>query len=117
MERRLTKQRSEVLEYVKKVRTHPTAEMVFQEIKNKVPGITLATVYRNLHLLAESGDIRKLMINGEYHFDGFVKEHQHFWCIKCNEVHDIEDNKLMNYTNNRMNERGFIVSEITLSGY
>ena len=70
---------------------HPTADAVYDSIKAELPKISLATVYRNLKLLAERGDIISLdMGDGKEHFDGHTAPHYHFMCDKCSQIYDIE---------------------------
>ena len=92
--RRMTSQRLIILDYLKKVRTHPTAEEVYERVSKILPAITLATVYRNLHILAEDGIIRRIVINKEYHFESVEKSHQHLVCPVCGRISDINDEKL-----------------------
>ncbi len=90
---RNTKQRTIILDYLKSVKTHPTAEIVFNDIKKKLPNISLATVYRILNNLSGEGNALKL----EYdvaHFDGDTSEHAHFICSKCNKIYDVFDIKI-----------------------
>ncbi len=86
---RLTNQRLKILEYLKSVKTHPTAEEVYRDIRTDLPAISLATVYRNLHFLADQGLILKLEINNELHFDGDTCDHQHCVCKKCGRIIDV----------------------------
>lgn len=94
---RMTTQRLKILEYLKRVKTHPTAEMVYREIVKEMPSITLATVYRNLNLLAEQGQILRIEINKEYRYDGDTCCHQHFVCNKCAKIIDIDNKKVTEY--------------------
>ncbi len=69
---------------------HPTAEMVYQDVKQALPNISLGTVYRNLILLTERGEILKLsMPDGPDRFDGNVCPHVHFLCKECGELSDL----------------------------
>lgn len=69
---------------------HPTAEMVYQDVKEALPNISLGTVYRNLMLLAERGEILKLsMPDGPDRFDGNVQPHAHFLCKECGGFQDV----------------------------
>jgi len=97
MMRRNTVQRQKVLEYLISVKTHPTAEMVFEAIKDDLKGLTLATVYRNLNLLAKENKILKLEVNGEMHFDADISKHQHFVCDDCDEMYDVFEEEVSNY--------------------
>ena len=87
---RNTNQRLKILEYLKCVKTHPTAEQVYNDLRKDMPAISLATVYRNLHLLAEQKEVLRLEINNEYHFDGDSCRHQHCVCKKCGKIIDRE---------------------------
>lgn len=85
-----SRQREQIIEYVKSVKTHPTAETVYQEIRKQDPNISLGTVYRNLDRLAQDGVILRLqMANQKDRFDGDTSHHYHAVCHKCGIVHDI----------------------------
>jgi Fur family ferric uptake transcriptional regulator len=87
---RLTSQRQVILEELKKVTSHPTANEVYDMVRKRLPRIGLGTVYRNLDLLAEKGIIKKLEVGGEQkRFDGDTSPHYHIRCMQCNRVEDI----------------------------
>jgi len=70
---------------------HPTADMVYMSIRAVYPNISLGTVYRNLNLLAQKGEIIKINCqDGSERYDGNVRPHYHFLCNKCRRVHDLE---------------------------
>lgn len=70
---------------------HPTAETVYLNVKKEFPNISLGTVYRNLSLLAELGDIQKISTGvGPDRFDGNPAPHYHFFCNECGRVIDLE---------------------------
>lgn len=92
--RRETKQRKEIIRFLKSVRTHPTAETVYKAVIKKIPTITLATVYRNLNLLASQKIIKRIEINNKYHYDGFADDHHHAICDKCGTIQDIYEKNL-----------------------
>ena len=88
----MSRQRQVILEELKKVRTHPTADEVYEAARLRIPRISLATVYRNLEVLAEECAIRKLQVSGaQMRFDGNPEEHCHIRCTRCGRVDDIED--------------------------
>lgn len=91
---RATKQRKAILNYLKSVRTHPSAEIVYEAVKEDLPHLTLATVYRNLHLLADQGTILRFKVANEYHFDGFPEQHQHLICNSCLKIVDVFDKSI-----------------------
>ncbi|WP_288682479.1 transcriptional repressor [uncultured Eubacterium sp.] len=69
---------------------HPTADMVYQSIREELPNISLGTVYRNLRFLVDQGDALSLKLgDGKEHFDGNVNPHFHFICTQCGCVDDI----------------------------
>jgi len=104
---RMTTQRIKILNYLKKVQTHPTAEAVYNEIKKELPAITLATVYRNLNLLAGQGEILRIKINNEYHYDGDTCCHQHCICKKCGKIIDCFKKEISDYALKKINLKNF----------
>jgi Fur family peroxide stress response transcriptional regulator len=69
---------------------HPTADTLYTCIREEYPNISLGTVYRNLNLLVEIGEIQKLSCgNGPDRFDGDIRPHYHFVCRECGEVQDL----------------------------
>ena len=70
---------------------HPTADMVFSDIRKFFPNISLGTVYRNLAFLSDQGEIQKLSTSdGLQHFDWDVSQHDHFVCRNCGCVTDMK---------------------------
>ena len=68
---RNTRQREVILEELRKLRSHPTAPVLYEIVRRRLPRISLGTVYRNLELLAKSGVVRKLELSdSEARFDG-----------------------------------------------
>ena len=71
-------------------RDHPTADMVYADIRKIFPNISLGTVYRNLALLSDLGEIRKFAgEGGAERYDWETEPHNHFTCRKCGCVRDI----------------------------
>ena len=74
-----SKQRESIKKFLISRYDHPTAETVYMNIKEEFPNISLGTVYRNLSLLADIGEIQKLSTGiGPDRFDGNPKPHYHF---------------------------------------
>ena len=89
---RLTNQRRLILEELRSVTTHPTADEVYGMVRQKMPRISLGTVYRNLEVLSSLGLVRKLEnAAGQKRFDGDVSPHHHIRCEVCGKVGDIFD--------------------------
>ena len=83
LRRKRSRQREKVLDIVRSTKSHPTADWVFHEVRKELPNISLATVYRNLNLLAESGEISEVICDGQLRFDANKEEHFHFICKSC----------------------------------
>ena len=109
---RYSKQRDEILNIVLNSCDHPTARMVYEKARRTIPNISLGTVYRNLNILFENGDIKKILTyDGDDRFDKTLTEHNHIHCVICGKVSDINSN-LINMDYNRINkETGFKVTE------
>ncbi|MCM8827356.1 MAG: transcriptional repressor [Candidatus Omnitrophica bacterium] len=87
---RNTKQRKVILEELKKTTLHPTAEMLFKMVKKRSPKISFGTVYRNLNLLKEQGQILELTCGKDScRYDGDITPHYHFFCLTCKKVFDL----------------------------
>lgn len=87
---RNTAQRSIILNVLKGMKTHPTADELYEKVRNEMPRISLGTVYRNLMMLAELGVVRKLETAGkQMRFDGDLSPHVHIRCRRCGRVDDI----------------------------
>ena len=87
-----SRQRESIKENLKNRKDHPTANMVYADVRKIYPNISLGTVYRNLSLLAEQGVLRKIVDeDGVIHFDYDTSPHNHFICRKCGCVIDIAD--------------------------
>ncbi len=86
-----SRQREAIKNFLLQRYDHPTAETVYTNMKEDFPNISLGTVYRNLSLLAELGEIQKLSTGfGPDRFDGNTAPHYHFICNSCGCVLDLE---------------------------
>ncbi len=115
---RRSQQREIILDVLRGTTAHPTAEWVYEEARKRVPRLSLGTVYRNLRLLAEKGDIQELELGAPFaRYDGNARNHYHFACRNCGRVFDIDyptDEEL----NRRVAEQtGFGIAFHSLSFY
>jgi len=86
-----SRQRESIKEYLMSTKEHPTAEVIYQHVKEDYQKISLGTVYRNLTLLVEIGDIRKISTgDGTDHFDADTSAHSHYHCKCCHRLMDLE---------------------------
>ena len=104
-----SRQREAIKDFLMTRKDHPTADVVYENIKKIYPNISLGTVYRNLSLLSDLGEIQNVVDNaqqgvrrcadlsnfgGADHFDGCVTPHCHFMCKECGQVLDLETEDL-----------------------
>ena len=117
---RNTKQKMRILTTVQGTKSHPTAEQVHAMITDTTSGVSLATVYRNLHHLAELGRIRRIsVINSPDRFDGDLSPHHHISCTTCGKFCDFFDIDYDNGLDNAAaNKSGFgaVVHETVFYG-
>ncbi len=87
---RMTNQRKVIMEVLKDVKTHPTADQVYEMVRKRLPKISLGTVYRNLETLSDLNMIQKIEVGGtQKRFDGEVENHYHVRCRICGKVEDL----------------------------
>ena len=85
----MTQQRKVILEELRKLNTHPSADEIYEVVRHRLPRISLGTVYRNLEVLSELGEIQKLELSGLLkRFDWDTKKHYHIRCVRCSRVDD-----------------------------
>lgn len=88
--RRHSRQRQAVYEAVQASDCHPTADDVFDMVRRRMPRVSLGTVYRNLEVLAEDGDILRLdATGGQRRYDRTTNNHCHVRCECCGRVDDV----------------------------
>jgi Fur family ferric uptake transcriptional regulator len=86
---RMTTQRQVILEELKKLDTHPSADEIYEIVRLRLPRISLGTVYRNLDILSELGEIQTLELSGSLkRYDCDTNKHYHIRCVRCNRVDD-----------------------------
>ena len=86
-----SKQRELIKAFLMTRKDHPTADVVYMNVRQDCPNISLGTVYRNLTLLADIGEISRLRLgDGVDHFDADTSHHYHFVCSECASVIDLE---------------------------
>lgn len=87
---RETRQRRVVYETIKNTQTHPTADWIFEQVRNTLPKISLGTVYRNLSVLKDEGVVREIYgVDRRAHYDADLSPHAHFICSDCGQIWDV----------------------------
>ncbi len=87
---RHSRQRECIKSFLMTRKDHPTADVVYAHVREQYPNISLGTVYRNLSLLSDLGEIQRINVgDGVEHFDADTSAHYHVVCTKCGCVQDI----------------------------
>ena len=89
--RKNSKKRQAILELLRSTQEHPSAEWIYAQLKPTYPDLSLATVYRNLALFKEEGQIISVgTVNGQERYDGLTEQpHAHFICSHCGRILDL----------------------------
>ena len=87
---RKSQAREVILEELTKLNTHPRGDELYDIVRQRLPRISLGTVYRNLDLLRRQGVVAKLFCGDFNRYDGDVSPHHHFFCRKCRRLWDFK---------------------------
>jgi len=86
---RVTHQRLEIFREVAMTEKHPNAEQVFRGVRNRLPTVSLDTVYRTLWMLVDLGLITTMNPGRRRaRFDANLDQHHHFVCTRCGYTRD-----------------------------
>ena len=89
--RKNSKKRQALLDALCQSHEHPTAEMLYNQLKPQIPELSLGTVYRNLGVLVQEGLVISVgHVNGQERYDAVTHSHPHFVCKNCHSVIDLE---------------------------
>lgn len=102
-----------MLEIIAETNCHPTADWIYQRLKDEMPDLSLGTVYRNLKVLAEQGLIRKLPFGSTFdRYEAKTEPHCHLVCEKCGVVKDFNMPQ-----SSALNRRAEQVSDFSITGH
>ena len=87
--KRLTRPRRLILDAVRASDAHPSVAAVYRLVRRRLPRLSLATVYRNLRMLAAEGLLSERADLAGMRFDGNTDPHDHFTCVACGRIHDV----------------------------
>ncbi|HEX3435792.1 MAG TPA: Fur family transcriptional regulator [Pseudacidobacterium sp.] len=91
----VTHQRQILFEVLGNMHGHPSPEEVYARVKRRIPSISLATVYKNIHLFLESGIFREVSLHhGSLRVETNSKPHHHLVCTSCKSITDIDADEL-----------------------
>ena len=111
----VTHQRQVLYEVMQGMEGHPSPEEIYAEVKQHVPSISLATVYKNIHLFVESGVLREVSLHhGSQRVEMNVEEHHHLVCSKCKAISDIDEHSLGTLPRRKRLAGGFLVERYSV---
>ncbi len=91
----VTHQRQVLFEVMQKMHGHPSPEEVYEIVRKKVPSISLATVYKNIHLFVDCGIFREVSLHhGTQRIELNARPHHHMVCSECKTISDIDEQAL-----------------------
>jgi Fur family peroxide stress response transcriptional regulator len=89
---RKSSQRDAILRVVKNTNSHPGADWIYEQVKKEIPNISMGTIYRNLRLLVNTGEVKEINIPGiPSRFDGSTNDHHHLLCENCGRIFDLDE--------------------------
>ncbi|TCK04580.1 Fur family transcriptional regulator [Phorcysia thermohydrogeniphila] len=113
---KVTPQRIAIYRELASRNDHPSAEELFESLKNKIEGISLTTVYRTLASLEKAGlVVRVPTLKDKVHYDARVEPHSHFVCVECGAIYDIDIPSEQPF--NKLKEEGFEIVNCTVLCY
>jgi Fur family ferric uptake transcriptional regulator len=114
--KRTTRQLEQVFKALQHDHTHPFAHEIYRRVHRKLPRISLATVYRNLHSLVAEGKIRTLLLDEQgARFDPETSPHDHFVCARCGRVIDLFLRRARRIDLSPLAKQGYVVTTHNLT--
>jgi len=116
---RYSKQREQILTALRNRCDHPTADMLYAGVREENSNISLATVYRNLNMLADTGEIRRILFeDAKARYDANMDPHEHMQCTCCGKVFDCPSQFYHVMQQQIFEQTGFLVTrhQLCLSG-
>lgn len=116
---RLTSQRLDILEYLRRQSGHPTAQQVYRGVRKKLPSISFGTVYRNLDFLRRHGYIKESIVDKVGRYESRVDSHVHLVCEHCHSITEVGDSRLSQLAKRLALNGGFFVrsDNLEIRGY
>lgn len=111
----VTHQRQVLYEVMRGMEGHPSPEEVYARVKVQIPAISLATVYKNIHLFVESGVLREVSLHhGSRRVEMNDAEHHHMVCSQCKSITDVHAEELGLPEQRKVLPGGFLVERYSV---
>ena len=113
---RYSRQREMIYEYLLATTEHPSAEMVYDALRDEIKGLSLGTVYRNLRLLEDLGKVRRVTsFQNIERYDACCGDHVHFLCTGCGRVEDMPEADIDKIREAIALKEGYSVGQVNLT--
>jgi Fe2+ or Zn2+ uptake regulation protein len=111
----VTHQRQVIYEAVMSLQDHPSHEMIYERALSKIPSVSLATVYKNLHIFLESGMLQEVGLHqGSIRIETNLKPHHHLVCTGCKTIWDLDEKELRPLQLSKKRLGGFKIKRISV---
>lgn len=111
----VTHQRQVIYQALRAMHGHPSPEEVYERVKTKIPSVSLATVYKNIHLFIESGVFTEVSLHhGSLRVETNARPHHHLVCTACKSITDIDAEELNFAIKARKLRGGFLVERFAV---
>lgn len=107
---RNSRQRKLILDIVASRHDHPTADQIYLDVRTQDSQISCGTVYRNLGILSENGEIANVKVPAADRYDSRLDRHYHMFCTGCKRVFDVPLEYQEQYDEQVEKETGFKIS-------
>ncbi|MBB5020798.1 Fur family transcriptional regulator [Desulfurispira natronophila] len=112
---KMTQQRRVILDVLRNTKSHPSAEWIYNQVRQIIPNVSLGTVYRNLNILHQEGLVLEMNYGkGQSRYDGMVEPHYHVRCSECGRIDDVELDSINHLSETVESLTGFAVSDYRL---
>lgn len=106
-----------IMQYLLKHSTHPTVDVIYNDLHDQIPTLSKTTIYNTLKLFEEKKAVLALNIEEkEVHYDGDIHRHAHFYCVKCGKIFDIMLDENINFANEQTKDFEIIDTQIYHKG-
>jgi Fur family transcriptional regulator, peroxide stress response regulator len=113
-----SRQRTRILEILKKTTSHPTANWIYDRLKKEFPRLSMGTVYRNLTILQEQGFVKRIENGSTFdRFDANTAPHYHFICEKCGMIYDVSIELSEEINNKAAQATSFLITHHKIDFY
>lgn len=114
----LTHQREIIFRTVYDLRSHPTPEAIYERVREQIPSISLATVYKNVKTFVDAGLLREVSpMHGSLRVDANTDDHHHLVCTECHTVIDLDEGDLEPARLLRPLPEGFVLKRCVVEFY